>query len=205
MWQPTVKCVCVLFFPPAELKNDREGENKEGRRKQWNRLRVLNLCVLFSNPVGLNLLWSFNMWPFLNPPHNFSFHVTLHEPPHCISPAPLSSLCSVVFLWMEKRTQSCLGAGVRSHLEKGPMAEIWARSLLSVLLFFLLRYEADEQNHPRCPRLSAAGAPLISLSYTQMSLRLGRCVSYSLPRSVSAQVHCMASSVNPPVTHLSGH
>lgn len=69
-------------------------------------MRVLNLCVLFSNPVGLNLLRSFKMWPFSNPPHNFSFHFTFPEPPHFISPAHSSSLCSVVFLWMEKRKQS---------------------------------------------------------------------------------------------------
>lgn len=27
-------CVCSIFFPPAELKNNREGENKEGRREE---------------------------------------------------------------------------------------------------------------------------------------------------------------------------
>lgn len=96
----TYSKVRVPFFS-AELKNDREGENKEGRRKPWNILRVLNLCVLFSTPVGLNLLWSFKMWPFLNPPHNFSFHFTLPGLPHFLSPTPSSSLCSVVFLWMD--------------------------------------------------------------------------------------------------------
>lgn len=162
-------------------------------------MRVLNLCVLFSNPVGLNLLRSFKMWPFSNPPHNFSFHFTFPEPPHFISPAHSSSLCSVVFLWMEKRKQSRAQGRCTASSGKGADG-----SDLTMFHCFLLRYEADEQIQPRCPRLNAAGVLLISLCYTQQPLRLGWCVSSSLPRSVSPLVHCMASSVSLPVTHLSG-
>lgn len=53
--------LCVFPFFRAERRIER-GEI----------LRVLNLRVLFSNLVGLNLLRPFRMWPFLNSPHRFS-------------------------------------------------------------------------------------------------------------------------------------
>lgn len=141
MWQPAVKCVCSLFFFSAELMNDREGENKEGRRKQWNILRVLNLCVLFSNPVGLNLLWSFKMWPFLNPPHNFSFHFTLPEQTHLLSLVCLSSiilLFVMVFLCPvhgNNTSSRVLRAGRWSHLQQKSIVENWPGSLSFLCCF----------------------------------------------------------------------
>lgn len=123
--------VCSISFFSVEVKNDREGENKEGRRKPWNILRVLNLCVLFSNPVALDLLWSFKMWLFLNPPRNFSFHFTLPDPPHSLSPAPSSPLSSVVFLRIDGRDNAggcVLGTGKWETEEA--MVGIWPCPLL---------------------------------------------------------------------------
>lgn len=130
MWQPAAKCVRSPFFFSAELMNDRE---QGGQR---NILRVLNLCVLFSNPVGLNLLWTFNMWPFLNPPYNFSFHFTLSEQQHFLCPAcSSSSILSTFFAPVHGNNTSMLRAGRWSHLEQESMDGIWPGSLSLLCCF----------------------------------------------------------------------
>lgn len=130
------------------------------------------------------------MWPFLNPAYNFSFRFTLPEPPHFISPAHWSSLGSVVFLRMERSKR--LPAQGRWTESSGKGADGWDLTMLAVLrsAVFLLQYEADEQSHTRCPRLNAAGALLLSLSYTRMPLSVGvACLTLppSLPRSLSSR------------------
>lgn len=119
MWQTSV-CVCVcarlyvcvcLHLSAREWEWGREGV--EDREKQWNISRALNLCVLFSNPVGLNLLRPFRMWPFLNSPHNFPPRTsrslsTLFHPSPRLSP----SLCAA---------RAYFGEGKPSHLNVDEM------------------------------------------------------------------------------------
>lgn len=85
----------------CEREITREGGRERGdRKKQWNISRALNLCVLFSNPVGLNLLWPFRMWPFLNSPHNFSPYLTLASPLSVSHSASLTRVKNVCIHWI---------------------------------------------------------------------------------------------------------
>lgn len=174
--------------------------NEREQGGQGNILRVLNLCVLFSNPVGLNLFWTFKMWPFSNTPYNFfstspSLNRGTFFAPHvCLHPFFRLSLPPYMGI-----TRAGKADGV-----------IWNKSrwmgfdpgLSRFSVVFLLWYEADEQSRTRCPRLSATHFPLL---YSDASLVGVMCVIlpslFCLFRSALHGLVCQPSCNS----HLSGH
>lgn len=185
--------------------NDREGENKEGRRKQRNILRVLNLCVLFSNPVGLNLLWSFKMWPFLNPPHNFSFHFTL--PSLSFSCAFVFSLCC----WFSSpihgnnTSSRVLRAGRWTHLERESMLWIWPCPLSFLCCFPPMIWGGRAESHQMPTSERSRRATHFHLLYSDVILGGVLCLvlppSLCIFPSVLHGLVCQSSCNSP----LSGH
>lgn len=118
--------------------------------------------------------------PFLNPPHNFSFHFTLPEQQHFLCPRTFvfihsSSVCHRLSL---PPYMGITRAGVCSGQADGV---IWNRSrwlgfdrgLSRFSVVFLLWYGADVQSRTRCPRLSATHLPLL---YSDASLVGVMCV-----------------------------